>query len=355
MMVKMNTTTNIAIFTDLHLGVHQNSDYWLQVALDWADWFIEDISQKGIQTVIFCGDWMHYRDAVEVKTLHYHSKILEKFKNFELIMIPGNHCCYHKNTSNIHSMSIMKHAKNVKVFDTITTWVHNGRDFTFCPWGCDINVIPKSDVIFGHFELQTFKMNGFKVCEHGDDPEKLITKAPLIFSGHFHQRDEKHFDNSTIVYVGNPFQTDFGDAYQSKGYYILDTQTLSYTFIENTLSPRHIKFTLSEIVKHSDPLNYFNDNIPLNIIKLIIDKNISTEHLDTLTSKLLTYKPADFKIDFDVNYNKIQISEEANQIDSNLEIENIINEFVNLLDLNNKEEIIQYTLALYKKATDEVR
>jgi DNA repair exonuclease SbcCD nuclease subunit len=354
-MVIMSTTTKIAIFTDLHLGVHQNSDYWLQVSVDWVNWFVFDLKQKGITTVIFCGDWMHYRDAVEVKTLHYHSIILDKFKDFELVMIPGNHCCYHKNTSNVHSMSIMKHTKNVKIYDTITTWVYKNKDLTFCPWGCNINDIPKSDVIFGHFELQTFKMNGFKVCEHGDDPEKLIYKAPLIFSGHFHQRDEKRFDTSTIIYIGNPFQTDFGDAYQTKGYYILDLDTLSYTFIENKLSPKHIKFSLSEIINHPDPLRYFKDNIPTNIIKVVIDKSISTEHLDLLTNKVLTYKPADFKIDFDVNYNKIKISEEAKQIDSNLEIENIITEFVNLLDLNNKKEIIEYTLALYKKAADEVR
>lgn len=353
--MSMITQNKIAIFSDLHLGVHQNSDYWLNVALHWADWFISELDKKCIDTVVFCGDWMHYRDAVEVKTLHFHSILLDKFKNKKLIMIPGNHCCYHKNTSSIHSMSIMRHTDNIQIFDNITTIEIGSKHMTFCPWGCNLDEIPKSDVIFGHFELQSFKMNGFKICEHGDNPEKLISKSSLIFSGHFHQRDEKQFDNSTIIYIGNPFQTDFGDCYQTKGFYVLDPNTLEREFIENKLSPKHIKFTLSELIYNTDPISYFKNNIPNNIIKLIIDKNISNEHLEILTCKILTYTPADLKIDFDVNYNKIKIDEEIKQIDSNLETENIINEFVNLLDLNNKEEIIKYTLSLYKKAKDEIR
>jgi len=349
------SATKIAIFSDLHLGVHQNTDFWLNVSLKWAEWFRSKLRENGISTVFFCGDWMHYRDAVEVKTLHYHSMLLEIFKDFEIFMLPGNHCCYHKNTSEIHSMSIMKHAKNITVIDNIQTLIRNGKQLTFCPWGSNIDDIPKSDVVFGHFELQTFKMNGFKVCDHGDDPEKLISKANLIFSGHFHQRDEKQFDKTTIIYVGNPFQTDFGDAYQTKGFYILDLNDLSYNFIENPISPKHIKFSLSQLITNHNPLKYFNDNIPENIIKLQIDKNISTEHLDLLTSKILTYKPADLKVDFDINYNKIKNTEDTEQITQGLEIENIVSEFINLLEINNKEEIIKYTLSLYRKASDEIR
>jgi DNA repair exonuclease SbcCD nuclease subunit len=352
-MAAISSNKKIAIFTDLHLGVHQNSDFWLDVALKWCDWFTAQIDQYNIDTIFFCGDWMHYRDSIEVKTLHYHSAILKKLKKYKIYMIPGNHCCYYKNTSDVHSLSIMKGMDNITIFDTIETIELNDKKFTFCPWGSHIKDIPGSDVILGHFELQNFRMNGFKICEHGDDPEQLLNKSTLIFSGHFHQRDEKHFPNEgTIIYVGNPFQTDFGDAYQTKGFYILDTDTLSYEFIENTKTPKHLKLTLSEIIKKEEPLKFFDENIKSNIIKIIIDKNISTEHIDALIEKVSTYKPADIKIDYDINYSKMIPSNMTQETEiKGLEIDSIVNEFVDSLQIENKKEVISYIIKLYNNLT----
>ena len=115
---------------------------------------------------------------------------------------------------------------------------------TFVPWGGKVlKDIPKSDIVFGHFELENFKMNAFKICDHGDDPEVLVKKSNLIFTGHFHTRDEKHFkeDNSTILYVGNPFEMDFGDTMQKKGYYILDVDNLTYEFLKIILHQNILK------------------------------------------------------------------------------------------------------------------
>ena len=104
---------------------------------------------------------------------------------------------------------------------------------------------------------------------------------------------------------------DFGDSGQTKGFYILDTKDLNYTFYENTLTPKHIKVFLSKLITEKDVIEVFKTVISNNIIKLIIDKNINTEHLDLLVAKLLSYKPCDLRIDYDVNYNKVKFSEEG--------------------------------------------
>ena len=36
----------IAIFSDIHLGVHQNNDFWLGIANKWADWYIKELKDK---------------------------------------------------------------------------------------------------------------------------------------------------------------------------------------------------------------------------------------------------------------------------------------------------------------------
>lgn len=343
-------SNKVAIFTDLHLGVHQNSSFWIDVSMDWMNWFKKDLQSKGITTIIFCGDFFHYRDEVSLVTLDTAQKVLEILKEFNILMITGNHDCYYKDTSEVNSLSLFKGWSNITVYDTLTSIERDNKKFTFCPWGTKIDDIPSSDVVFGHFELENFKMNAHRICDHGDDANLLVKKAPLIFSGHFHLRDEKQFGKSTIVYVGNPFEMDFGDSYQRKGYYILDTDKLEYEFIENTFTPRHIKYTLSNLITFSDPEYDFRENIPNNIIKVIIDKNISTEHLDALVAKLTSYKPNELRIDYDVNYNKVKVDSKTELNLSGIVIEQAIEEFINLLDISNKSEVIEYTINLYQRS-----
>ena len=184
----------------------------------------------------------------------------------------------------------------------------------------------------------------------GDDPELLSEKAPLIISGHFHLRDEKEIGKSMIVYTGNPFQMDFGDVQQRKGYYLLDIKSSEYEFIENNLTTKHIIVYLSKLIKLKDADEVFKSFIPNNIIKLTIDRNISTDDLDVLVMKMQSYRPNDLHVDHDVNYNKIKVKEDNNVDLSGVDITHAIEEFVRLLDINNKKEVIDYTIDLFNRS-----
>jgi len=341
--------SKIAIFTDLHLGVHQNSNFWLDVSIDWVKWFADQLNTKKINQIVFCGDFFHYRNEISLVALKAADDVLDILKDFEVHMIPGNHDCYYKLNADINSLSIFKGKHNVKVYEQMYI-MESSKRITFCPWGTDIQKIPQSDIIFGHFELQNFKMNAHKICEHGDDASLLTSKAPLIISGHFHLRDEKKLNGSTILYAGNPFQMDFGDAYQSKGFYILNLENLKYEFIENTFTPKHIKIYLSNLIKLNNVNKEFSSFIPNNIIKLIIDKNISSDQLEILVNKMNSFKPNDLHVDYDINYNKIKLSEEGNVDLSGVDITKAIEEFVNILDINNKKEVVDYTINLYNRS-----
>ena len=338
----------IAIFSDLHLGVHQNSDFWLGVSNKWADWYIKELKKHDIKNIIFCGDFFHYRDEISVKTLNF---AIDKFNEFEIYMITGNHDAWYKDTSEINSLSIFKGYDNIKVYDKLHTIDIGSKCITFCPWGTKLEDIPVSDYLFGHFELENFRMNAYKICDHGDDPEVLISKAKTIYSGHFHREDTKYYNNkqNKIVYVGNPFEMDFGDGGSRKGFYILDYENDEHEWIDNPISPQHIKIILSNLINRNDKeVEYIFKNIlPSNIIKLIIDKNISTEHLDALTTKFLTCKPCELRIDYDVNYNKLKIESDEEYDLSGVDIKQAINDFVNMLDINNKKEVVDYTCSLF--------
>lgn len=339
----------IAIFSDLHLGIHSNSAEWHKYAIEWATWFREECQNKGIKDIIFCGDWHHNRSEISVNTLQVSADILDIFEEFNLIAITGNHDIYYKHRTDVNSLSIFKNRKNVSILEQYQTVEAFDKKLSFCPWNTPSSVIEDSDVIFGHFEIESFKMNTFKICEEGIRVKDLLNKSSLVISGHFHTRHEKQFGRGTILYVGNPFQMDFGDAGNCKGYHILDLDTLQYEFFENTVSPCYEKILLSELVEEGDITAIVKQRIANNIVKLKVDKNISQDDMDILVSVFNKLHPEQLSIDYDINFNRILNSRDDIEDLSGVDIEQAIEEFIGTLDLDDAKSVLKYTLDLYNR------
>jgi DNA repair exonuclease SbcCD nuclease subunit len=332
-----------AIFSDLHLGVHQNSSTWHKIACDWSDWFVSELKKKNIKNILFLGDYFHSRSEISVNTLHVASNITDKFKDFQLKMIVGNHCSFLKDKADIHSLSVFKGCPNIEIIDKSKMFEFDGKKVFMCPWGTEMTDIPQCDVLMGHFEIESFKMNTYKLCEHGFAPSSLSKKAPLVFSGHFHLRDEREYKNSKIVYVGNPFEMDFGDTESTKGYYIMNFEDMSYEFFENNISPKHKKIKLSEYEN-------LNQNVENNIVRIIVDKNIENEELEKYSANIKNKNPISLSFDNTIAFNPI--SEELDkEFDlSGIDMEKAIFDFVNLLDIDNKEDVAKHTIELFKQS-----
>jgi len=342
----------VAIFSDLHLGVHLDSPVWHQVAINWCDWFIEQLNEHNIRDVIFLGDFYHHRSDVSVSTLHVASIILDKLKSFNMIMVVGNHDSFYKQRSDINSLSILGGRENLTVISETTVTNLFGRTCTFLPWSADISALTESDIIFGHLEIESFKMNTFKTCDHGMKTRDLLSKSNLIMSGHFHLRDERKYTEGSIIYVGSPFEMDFGDVGSTKGLYILDFNTLDYIFIENKISPKHKKISLTELTNtKSITGKEINQIVNGNFVKLIIDKKANNDAIDTLIQKFSAYNPLSFITDYTHTENTYNI-DDKNYENTGVDMQATIHEFINILDIDNKENIIQYCTDLYKRACE---
>lgn len=339
----------VAIFSDLHLGVHSNSSEWHNYALEWANWFKDECKRENIKDIIFCGDWHHNRSEISVSTLQVSADILDILSDFNLIAITGNHDIYYKHRTDVNSISIFKGRKNVTILDQYQTLEVFDRTLSFCPWNTKPQDIAKSDVIFGHFEIETFRMTGYKVCEDGIKIKDLTDKSDLVISGHFHTRHEKKFGSSKILYVGNPFQMDFGDTDNQKGYHILDLDTMRCEFTPNNVSPCYKRVSLSELVSEGDITPNIASTFANNFVKLKIDVNIAQQDMDTLHDVLSKLKPESLTVDYDINFNRILKDTDQKEDLSGIDIRQAIIEFVNKLDIVNNNDIIDYTIDLYEK------
>jgi len=343
------SSNKVACISDLHLGVHQDSAVWHDIAINFAHWLNNTLRDKNINDIIIAGDIFHNRHEIGVNTIHATHKFFDILKDYNIIAITGNHDCFYKDKSDVNSISILNN-KNITVYQDLRTYFINNKSFTFCPWGTTLDSIPKSDVVIGHFEITNFKMNQHKICDHGFDTEKLIDKGKIIITGHFHYREHRKYSNNrSILYLGSPYELDFGDRDQVKGISILDTDTLEIELIENNITPKHKKVKISELTDGSVKLEDLSLIVSNNFIDLSIDKNLNSQALDLILSKFNQCKPLHVRTNFNI-FENIQLS--ATDMENfSFDIESSLHEFVNLLETKvNKKDILDKCLDLYKQS-----
>lgn len=342
--------SEIGIFSDPHYGVHRNSETWHKIALNHAKWAAEQFKARSIKDIIIPGDIFHDRNDIAVNTLHNVTDIFDCLRDFNIIITVGNHDAFYKDKSDINSVSILRGWSNITVVDKLVVLETHGRKIALCPWGQNIEEVPVCDLIVGHFEINSFKMNSFKVCTNGLKASDLTSRAKLTITGHFHHREERKYEEGTILYVGCPYQQDWGDYGTTKGLYTLDLDTLKYEFVENNISPRYNKVRYSELASGTYTPESLRGFISGNIVKFFIDKPLEPDTVDTIIRKLVSIKPVEFTIEYDYSQSSMINSEEANTKDFNISVDNSISEFIDLLDIKYKDKVKSYVTDLYHKS-----
>lgn len=338
----------VAVVSDLHLGVHQSSEKWLNEALKFAEWFRGDLLDKNIKDIIIPGDVFHDRTDVNLLTIQYAAKILDVWKDFRIWVIPGNHDCFYKDNATISSVSILKGHKGVSMFDTVEVVEFGTRKFVFVPWGTPIDKIPKGDVIIGHFELNGFKMNSFKMCEGGEDVDNLLDKAEIVLTGHFHMRQERRSKKGLILYVGTPYEMDYNDMGVDKGYHIIELDNLNIEFVVYKNTTKHKKVRVTDLINHKDTLNdYLTQEVRGNVVTFVVDREIDFDKVNALVQKLQMFEPLAFKGTDFVKKEEAVVETTNQQV--NVQIEQLITEFTTQMELENSEEVLKLVLELYTK------
>lgn len=340
----------VALVSDFHIGAHQSSINWHTTALNYARYLKEELIKLNIKDIIIAGDVLDDRNEISVLTLHYLTQFFQILDCFNIIILVGNHDCYYSRRSDVHSIKSLNNWENIKVIDTLTTITFNDKIITFCPWNTAIEQIPKSDIIIGHFDIQTFKMSGQKINEHGVKSQELLQKAKLIITGHYHLTQDRVYQNGTILYIGSPYELNWGEANTSKGFYTLNLESLQYTFIENTFSPKHRRVRLSELLKLGKITEQIKKEFQGNIISFVVDIDANQQIIDNLVQKFSLLKPLEMKIEYDLTQtvNIVSMSENLDVLGINVESDII--EFVRSMEsIENKEEVIKYLSDVYKR------
>lgn len=273
---------NAIIFTDIHLGLKNNSVTHNKDCLSFVWWMIQLAKEKGCETCLFLGDWHHQRSSLNLNTLHYTSQILKMLDDHfkQTIMLVGNHDLYYRESREVHGLRFTELYPNITLIDEPTFL----DDVALIPWLVkdewkSLKGIKKK-YVFGHFELPRFKLNQMvEMPDHGGLSADYFESTEFVFSGHFHKRQVK--DN--IVYIGNPFPHNYSDAWDDERGVMTLIWGEEPEFFNWDGMPKYRTISMDDLL--TDPASVLSSNVH---VRVSVDSAIPHEDLnyikDSLTS-----------------------------------------------------------------------
>jgi len=281
-----NLFKKAAVCTDIHWGLKSNSLVHNRDCEAFIDWFIAKAKEEGCETGMFLGDWHNHRASINLQTLQFSVRALEKLsKAFDrFYFIPGNHDLYYRDKRDIHGAEWAKHIPNIII---VNDWFTEGN-VTIAPWlvGDDYKKIHKlsGQYMFGHFELPHFKMNANVVMpDHGEIKVDHFNGFESVYSGHFHMRQKKE----NVTYIGNCFPHNFADAGDSARGMMVKEWGKADQYFSWADQPLYRVLKLSEAIDNGS--NIFKQNMH---VRVELDIGISYEEANFIKETFIK----DFKL-----------------------------------------------------------
>lgn len=239
----------IPIVTDTHLGAKNFHKGMFRMMMSFfEDQFFPYILENNIKDVIHAGDMVHNRNMID---LWINQQIKQRFfKWFEdndvnLHILVGNHDIYYKTSLDVNYLTEnTREFTKIKVYSEQTKIKIGKYTFLMVPWVLNhdgFELKEKADFCIGHFDIAQFKMTKQQYSQEGFAHE-FFADFKAVYSGHYHI----HSARKNIHMVGCPYQHNWGDYAEEKGFYVIKDNFES-EFIDNTSTPRFIKLYYDEI------------------------------------------------------------------------------------------------------------
>ena len=323
--------SKICVITDTHFGARSDHQAVTKNMLEFfQNQFIPELKSRKIKKIVHCGDLFDKRKGLTTLSVTNFKPVLDLLKEFDIDWIIGNHDTYHVDHNNINSSIFLREYDNLRVFKNATTVKIDNLDICYIPWittenyDDTMNVIKntKARIAFGHLEIKGFEFYTGSICKHGLD-SKIFENFDSVYSGHFHKKSK----SGQIAYLGSPYQTTWQEVYETKGYHILDIETLEMEFVPNRnnlfieirdkkelktldLTDKFVRIVVSETEALEKEFKEFEENVsekkPASVTNKIVEKvelkedfNIDDETFDKMDIVNIGHEYIDSLVNFE--------------------------------------------------------
>jgi DNA repair exonuclease SbcCD nuclease subunit len=352
----------IIITSDWHFGIRSNNLDWFEIMKDYHESFfipwLEENVQEG-DVMYHLGDVFDNRQNVNLLIASYAIDLFERLSRIVPIhIIVGNHDIYRKNTNEVTSVDILKHIPNITIHKEPIVHKYKEAKCLLMPWRRDkeheqetLAEYKNVDYLFCHSEVKGVRTtsNPHVKLEEGNDVN-LFKRFKRVYSGHIHYA--QRFSN--VNFVGNPHHMTRSDRGNKKGIWLLDMETGTESFYENTRSPIFLKYKMSSIL--DETVETLQEKFSNNFIDLqVSSKFITSCNISTLINLLESHAR---KIELDIQEEE-NLDVEGFEIDENVsgefDILNISKTYIDSTSYDEelKERLLKSIKSLYLKVNED--
>ena len=347
----------ICILGDTHFGMRGDSlEFHKYIKKFYDNIFFPYLRENNITTVFQLGDLFDRRKFINFNSLYLCRKyFFDKLRenNITFYTILGNHDVSFKNTLEVNSSQLLLNEyDNITVYDEFATINFDGIDVDVIPWLCLENEEEifkhinesKSQLAFGHFEIDGFEMDRGNVCRGGIDKNKLL-KYDMVLTGHFHHKS----DDGHIYYVGTPNEMTWADYNDPRGFHIFDLDTRELEFVQNP-------YRMFHKVNYDDGAQDFEfwksydyDKLKESYVKVIVINKQNPYLFDNVIDNLYKAGVSDISIVEDFTDTSFDTDQEI--IDQAEDTMTILSKYIDNLTLNvNSDKLKTLMRELYVEA-----
>lgn len=224
----------VILITDTHHGANQSNYQYFLYQKSILNQIIEYAVQNNISQIYNLGDFSDNKKYFDILIYNDLHEIMDKSSasSIHWHMLSGNHDNYYQNNTDVSSMKLFNKFSNIITY-TDPIYIEQ-NDLLICPWlsaehnrELFLNLLStkKPKIVFGHFDVIGF-LNATNIEIKDGFSMSQFTQIPLVISGHIHLKQS----TSNIHYIGPPWDINWGDAYTTKGFHVLDFDTLQLEF-----------------------------------------------------------------------------------------------------------------------------
>jgi DNA repair exonuclease SbcCD nuclease subunit len=222
------------VFADLHLKESTEDICFL---------VLDEIGRQALaddRHVVFCGDFWQLRYRVNVRLLNRVKALFMAWlrQGITIDLVPGNHD--QVTISGENALEVLASPQSSGPCIRVHTHPSVRAGFGFCPYRQNpqeqLEMIKSASrearIVFGHFAVKGAQMNSAKIDQEGIT---LPSKSPLFILGHYHMHQVDRAQG--LVYVGSPYQQNFGEAAYTPGF--LRIKNLVWKHVPLTIGPKY--------------------------------------------------------------------------------------------------------------------
>lgn len=332
--------SKIAILGDCHFGMRSDSLVFHQYYEKfYNEVFFPYLIQNDIKVVYQLGDLFDRRKYINFNSLYLVRKyFFDKLKEYGIRMVTllGNHDVSYKNTLEVNSSELLlKEYDNIEIIKNFTTKNEYGINIDIIPWICEENETEilekvkhtKTQICFGHFEIDGFAMDRNNIHQGGLDRNKLLN-YDIVLSGHFHHKS----DDGHIFYVGTPGEMTWIDHNDPRGFHILDLSNREMEFIQNPFTIFHKIFYNDSEQEFDFWKKYDFEKYKNSYVKIIVVAKQNPFLFDNVIDNLLRVGVTDISIVEDFTDSAIENDTEI--VDQAQDTFTILSKYVDNLTLD---------------------